>query len=61
MRDVAELERLIAAGDRGEALALFMRYAGSLEAQIEEARASSYWAPGSHYRALNPFLRVSSP
>lgn len=42
---VAELERLIAAGDRDQALALFMRYAGSPETQIEEARASPYWKP----------------
>ncbi|MFG2192070.1 alpha/beta fold hydrolase [Streptomyces sp. NPDC048639] len=40
-----ELARLLAAGDRGGALTLFMRYAGAPDAMIDEARRSPFW-PG---------------
>lgn len=38
-----ELRQLLAAGRRGDAFALFMRTAGSTDAQIEQARRSTYW------------------
>jgi pimeloyl-ACP methyl ester carboxylesterase len=38
------LERHLAAGRRGDAFALFMKIAGSTDAQITQARQSKYWA-----------------
>jgi pimeloyl-ACP methyl ester carboxylesterase len=41
---VENLGALLAEGRRGDALALFMRLAGSTEEDIASARASEYWA-----------------
>jgi pimeloyl-ACP methyl ester carboxylesterase len=38
-----ELERLLADGRRGDAVALFMRLVGTPEAQVEQMRREPYW------------------
>ena len=51
------LAAALEAGDRDEALRLFMRLAGSSDEQIAEAQASAYWPP---LRELAPTLRYDA-
>ena len=43
---VEELEKVLAEGRRGDALALFMRLVGSSDSDIAGARSSPFWAGG---------------
>lgn len=53
----AALDTALDAGDRDEALRLFMRLAGSSDEQIAGAEASAYWPP---LRKLAPTLRYDA-